>query len=125
MRPNRWTRDDPEVPTPPADPRLAGGREREHPRGPPPRRPPAPPREPEPEARWFAFGIPRRTLPRDPERTWQLLRRAGRDADDWITVDTLAGAVGKGILAEPYRWAELEQLGFSPLRRERRPGGAG
>jgi len=77
-------------------------------------------REPELEARWFAIGILDRTLQREPERTWQLLRRAGRDAGDWITVDTLAGAVGKGILAEPYRWAELEQLAFSPFRWERR-----
>lgn len=77
-------------------------------------------REPELEARWFAIGILDRTLQREPERTWQLLRRAGRDAGDWITVDTLAGAVGKGILAEPYRWAELEQLAFAPSRWERR-----
>jgi 3-methyladenine DNA glycosylase AlkD len=77
-------------------------------------------REPELEARWFAFGILRRTLAREPERTWQLLRRAGRDAGDWITVDSLAGAVAAGILAESYRWAELEQLAFSPSRWERR-----
>jgi len=77
-------------------------------------------REPELEARWFAFGILRRTLAREPERTWQLLRRAGRDAGDWITVDSLAGPVAAGILAETYRWAELEQLAFSPSRWERR-----
>jgi len=72
------------------------------------------------EARWFAFGILERTLPREPERSWQLLRRAGRDAADWITVDSLAHPMGKGILAEPYRWAELEQLVYAPSRWERR-----
>jgi 3-methyladenine DNA glycosylase AlkD len=77
-------------------------------------------REPEREARWFAITTLERTIAREPERTWQLLRRAARDADDWITVDTLAHPFGKGILAEPYRWAELEQLTISPSRWERR-----
>jgi 3-methyladenine DNA glycosylase AlkD len=77
-------------------------------------------REPEREARWFAISTLERTIGREPERTWQLLRRAARDADDWITVDTLAHPYGKGILAEPYRWAELEQLTISPSRWERR-----
>ena len=77
-------------------------------------------REPELEPRWFAFGLLRRTLDEDPERTWQLLRRAAREANDWITVDTLAHAVGRGIAREPYRWAELEQLTLSPSRWERR-----
>ena len=72
------------------------------------------------ELRWFAFGILDRTLPAEPERTWQLLRRASREADDWITVDTLAHPVARGVLNEPYRWAELEQLVFSPSRWERR-----
>ena len=72
------------------------------------------------EARWFAVGILDRTLAMEPERTWQLLRRAAREAEDWITVDTLAHPVSRGILAEPYRWAELEQLLFSPSRWERR-----
>ena len=54
------------------------------------------------------------------ERTWQLLRRAAREAGDWITVDSLAHPYGKGIAAEPYRWAELEQLVYSPSRWERR-----
>ncbi|MBF8289905.1 MAG: alkylation repair protein [Chloroflexi bacterium] len=76
--------------------------------------------EREREAHWFAFGILERTLPREPERTWQVIRRAARDASDWITVDTLAHPVGKGILAEPYRWAELEQLVYAPSRWERR-----
>jgi len=76
--------------------------------------------EPEREARWFAISTLQRTLPSDPERTWQLLRRAAAEADDWITVDDLAHPYGKGILAEPYRWAELEQLTVSPSRWERR-----
>ena len=77
-------------------------------------------REPEREARWFAITTLERTIAREPERTWQLLRRAARDADDWITVDTLAHPYGRGILAEHYRWAELEQLTISPSRWERR-----
>ena len=77
-------------------------------------------REPELEARWFAFGLLERTLDAETERTWQLLRRAAREAGDWITVDSLAHPYGKGILAEPYRWAELEQLVYSPSRWERR-----
>lgn len=77
-------------------------------------------REPEREARWFAISTLQRTLPSDPERTWQLLRRAAAEADDWITIDNLAHPYGKGILAEPYRWAELEQLTVSPSRWERR-----
>ncbi len=76
--------------------------------------------EPEREARWFAISTLDRTLKAEPERTWQLLRRAASEADDWITVDTLAYPYGKGILAEPYRWAELEQLTISPSRWERR-----
>jgi len=77
-------------------------------------------REEELEPRWFAFGLLERLIADDPERTWQLLRRAARDAADWITVDSLAHPVGKGILAESYRWAELEQLVYSPSRWERR-----
>ena len=77
-------------------------------------------REPELEARWFAFGLLERTLSDDPERSWQLLRRAAREAGDWITVDSLAHPYGIGIAAEPYRWAELGQLVFSPSRWERR-----
>jgi 3-methyladenine DNA glycosylase AlkD len=77
-------------------------------------------REPELEVRWFAFGLLARTLPVEPERTWQLLRRAAREAGDWITVDSLARPYAAGIVAESYRWAELEQLVFSPSRWERR-----
>jgi 3-methyladenine DNA glycosylase AlkD len=77
-------------------------------------------REAELEARWFAFGLLERTLTVDAERTWQLLRRASREAGDWITVDSLAHPYGRGIAAEPYRWAELELLVYSPSRWERR-----
>jgi hypothetical protein len=77
-------------------------------------------REPELEPRWFAFGLMERLVLDEPERTWQLVRRAAREAGDWITVDSLAHVVGKGILEEPYRWAELEQLVYSPSRWERR-----
>jgi 3-methyladenine DNA glycosylase AlkD len=77
-------------------------------------------REPELEHRWFAFGLLERTLVTDPERTWQLLRRAAREAGDWITVDSLAHPWGTGIARESYRWAELELLVYSPSRWERR-----
>ena len=77
-------------------------------------------RERELEARWFAFGLLERTIAAETERTWQLLRRAAREAGDWITVDALAHPYGTGIAAEPYRWAELEQLVYSPSRWERR-----
>jgi len=76
--------------------------------------------EPELECRWFAFGLLDRVVLDDPERAWQLLRRGARDAADWITVDTLAHPVGRGILNEAYRWAELDGLVFSPSRWERR-----
>lgn len=72
------------------------------------------------ELRWFAMPLLTRSLAGEPERTWQLIRRAARKADDWISVDTLAHCVGSGILLEPYRWAEVEQLVYSPSRWERR-----
>ena len=72
------------------------------------------------ELRWFAFGLLDRLLPADPERAWQLLRRAAREASDWITVDSLAHPFGRGILFEAYRWAELEQLVYSRSEWERR-----
>lgn len=77
-------------------------------------------RERELEARWFAFVLLERTLVADPERTWQLLRRAAREAGDWITVDSLARPYAAGIARERYRWAELEQLVYSPSHWERR-----
>jgi len=72
------------------------------------------------EIRWFAFGVLEQLVKDEPERTWQLLRRGSREAGDWITVDTLAHPYARGILLEQYRWAELEQLVFSPSRWERR-----
>jgi 3-methyladenine DNA glycosylase AlkD len=77
-------------------------------------------RETELEARWFAFGLLERTIEVETERTWQLLRRAAREAGDWITVDSLAHPYAKGIATESYRWAELELLVYSPSRWERR-----
>jgi 3-methyladenine DNA glycosylase AlkD len=72
------------------------------------------------ELRWFACWLLGRILPDEPEQAWQVLRRLAAEADDWISVDTLAAAIGPGILREPYRWAELEQLVYSPSRWERR-----
>ena len=62
----------------------------------------------------------RRSLPDDPERSWQLMRRLSRASADWISVDALAGLYAQGILAESFRWAELEQLVYSADRWERR-----
>ena len=81
-------------------------------------------REPILEMHWFAFGILERTLDGEPERTWQLMRRAAREAGDWITVDSLAHAYVAGVLSETYRWAELEQLVYSADKWERRLVGA-
>jgi 3-methyladenine DNA glycosylase AlkD len=72
------------------------------------------------EIRWFGIWNLARLLPTDPERTWQLLRRAAREADEWITVDTLAHPYGEGILRDARRWPELEQLVYSTSRWERR-----
>ena len=72
------------------------------------------------EQRLLAISLLERTVERDPERSWQLLRDTARRAREWITVDALAHPVGKGILAEPVRWAEIEQLAYSPSRWERR-----
>lgn len=77
-------------------------------------------REPGLEVRVLAFAVLTRVLPHDPERAWQVLRRAARDAHEWITVDSLAHAYGAGILLEPFRWSEIEQLAFSPSAWERR-----
>ncbi len=72
------------------------------------------------ELHWLAFPLLDRSIRRDPERAWQLVRAEARRASDWITVDSLAHVAGRGILVEPYRWAELEQLVYSPSRWERR-----
>ncbi len=77
-------------------------------------------REPVAELHWLAIDLLDRTIATEPEQAWQQLRAAARRASEWITVDRLAHAAGRGILAEPYRWAELEQLVYSPSRWERR-----
>jgi 3-methyladenine DNA glycosylase AlkD len=81
-------------------------------------------RDPHLELHWVAYGLLERTIVDDPERTWQLVRAEGRSAGNWICVDTLAHVAARGILAEPYRWAELEQLVYSPSRWERRLAGS-
>jgi 3-methyladenine DNA glycosylase AlkD len=77
-------------------------------------------REPGAEIRYLAFDIVARVLPTDPERGWQVLRRAARAAHEWITVDSLAHAYGLGILLDERRWSEIEQLAFSASPWERR-----
>jgi 3-methyladenine DNA glycosylase AlkD len=77
-------------------------------------------REPLLELHWLAFDLLERTITADPELTWQIVRAESRRASDWITVDSLAHVAGRGILIETYRWAELEQLVYSPSRWERR-----
>ena len=76
------------------------------------------------ELHWLANDLLDRAIGPEPERAWQLVRREARAAGDWITVDNLAHVAGRGILAEPYRWAELEQLVYSPSRWERRLAGS-
>ena len=77
-------------------------------------------REPLIELHWLAYGIFERTVHDEPERTWQLVRAESRAAHEWATVDALAHVAALGIVAESYRWAELEQLVYSPSRWERR-----
>ena len=69
---------------------------------------------------FFAHLALERVLPTDPERAWQLMRRLGRAAADWISVDSLAHLYAQGILLERVRWAEIEQLVFSANEWERR-----
>jgi 3-methyladenine DNA glycosylase AlkD len=72
----------------------------------------------------FSHVALRRSLPDDPERSWQLMRRLARKASDWISVDSLAELYAAGVLLERFRWAELEQLVYSTDRWERRLVGA-
>ncbi len=65
-----------------------------------------------------------RALADDPERSWQLMRRLALRASDWVSVDELATLFAQGILLEPFRWAELEQLVYSADKWERRLVGA-
>jgi len=73
---------------------------------------------------FFAHAALERVLPTDPERAWQLMRRLARRAHDWIRVDSLAPLYARGIMSEPVRWAEIEQLVFSASEWERRMVGA-
>lgn len=72
------------------------------------------------EVRLLALVPLRRSLPADPERTWQLVRQMARRAHDWVSVDSLADLVARGLLLEPFRWAEIELLVYSPHHWERR-----
>src|SRR6478735_10262232 len=72
------------------------------------------------EVRLFALPALRRSLGNDPERSWQLLRRMAHGSADWLSIDSLADVFARGILQEPFRWAEIEQLIYSPQRMERR-----
>jgi hypothetical protein len=80
--------------------------------------------EEEREFVFFAHMALERVLPEHPERAWQLMRRLARNAHDWIRVDSLAPLYAKGILNEPVRWSEVEQLVFSGSEWERRMVGA-
>ena len=52
------------------------------------------------EERLMALPCLRACLPDEPERSWQLMRRMGHAATDWITVDSLAEVFAQGVLAE-------------------------
>ena len=72
------------------------------------------------DLRLYAHDPLRRALAQDPEMSWQIMRRLGRAAEDWIATDSLADLWARGILAEDFRWAELEQLLYSQQTYERR-----
>ena len=72
------------------------------------------------DLRLYAHEPLRRALPSDPEMSWQIMRRLGRAAEDWIATDGLADLWARGVLAEAFRWAELEQLLYSQHTFERR-----
>ena len=76
------------------------------------------------EFHWFGMWLLERLLAADTERTWKLMRRAARDAGDWVSVDTLAHAYALGLLLESKRWSDVQQLVHSPSRWERRLVGA-
>lgn len=75
--------------------------------------------EPDRDARVCAIHALGRSLATDPERSWQLLRRLGRTADDPVVADALAVPMARGVLAERFRSAELEQVAFSDRACER------
>jgi 3-methyladenine DNA glycosylase AlkD len=64
------------------------------------------------------------SLPEDPERSWQLMRQLARRANEWVSIDELGTLYARGIVNEPFRWAELEQLVYSTDKWERRLVGA-
>jgi len=72
------------------------------------------------DLRLYALPCLHRSLSEDAEQSWQLLRRLAARAGDWIEVDSLAEVWAVAILAESFRWAELEQLVYSPRIFERR-----
>jgi 3-methyladenine DNA glycosylase AlkD len=72
------------------------------------------------DIRWFGMWNLERLLALDPDRSWELLRRAAAEAAEWISVDTLAHPFGAGILRDSVRWAELDRLVTSTCRWERR-----
>ena len=72
------------------------------------------------EIRWFGMWNLERLVATDPERTWQLMRRAAHEAGEWISVDTLAHPYGAGILLDARRWSELEGLVYASSRWQRR-----
>ncbi len=76
------------------------------------------------EVRLFAHVPLARALADDPERAWQVMRRLARAATDWICIDDLSELTARGVLDEPFRWAELEQLVYSTHALERRLVGA-
>jgi 3-methyladenine DNA glycosylase AlkD len=80
--------------------------------------------EPEREFTILAHTCLMRSLPSDPERTWQLMRKLAHAAHEWISVDSLAVLYAAGIMREYYRWAELEQLVYAASKWERRLVGA-
>jgi len=81
-------------------------------------------REEAAEIRWFGMMTLERLLSSDSDRTWQLMRRAAREATDWVSVDTLAHSFATGLLLEPRRWSDLQMLVHSSSRWERRLVGA-
>jgi 3-methyladenine DNA glycosylase AlkD len=76
------------------------------------------------EVRLLALPCLRRALPDEPERTWQVMRKLAYSARAWDETDALADAYAQGVLAERFRWAELEQLIYSAKPQERRLVGA-
>lgn len=76
------------------------------------------------EFHWFGMWMLERLLAADPDRAWQMMRWAARDASDWISVDTLAHPYALGLLLESKRWSDVQQLVHSSSRWERRLVGA-